>query len=371
MTPPSKRSQPPNKPPLAVLADLREWRSFAPGLERMRAALDALGEPHRAAAHAIVGGTNGKGTVAYNLALQAPKPCGLFVSPHVMDVRERITLAGEPFPDEAWRAAYAEILAAMGEPALSYFEWMLLLAACMFRRAGVRYAVYEVGLGGRLDAVNALDPQVSTLTNVSLDHVEILGDTVEKIALEKAAIARPGRPFVAPRSVWNIASVRRRLGEIGSDNRIFDDAPGYEAVRRPFDAALAALGWPPYAGELKRLPGRRMRLGQGLWLDGAHNPAGWADLAVWIRREAGAPVRVLTALSQGRDPEVFLRIMQPVAHEVVVWRAGFERELPAEDWPAGTRFVDDDGLPELLREPLLVCGSLYAVGRFLAWRQAA
>ncbi len=356
-----------NDPPLPELDLLDEWRSFKPGLDRIAAALQAMGSPHRQYPHVVVGGTNGKGTVSLNVARSASQPCGLFVSPHVLDVRERITVAGAPFPDSAWRRAYRAILEKIGALSLSYFEWMLALAVWMFREARVRFAVFEVGLGGRLDAVNALDPMLSVLTNVSVDHAEILGATVEQIALEKIEIARANRPFVCPASVYAMPAARARLTRIGCETRVFDDEPGFEGNKRTVRAVHEALGWPPFAGALDRLPGRRARLelGAGVWVDGAHNPASWQDLADWLVAEGQTPIRILASLAEGRDPSAFLEIMKPIAAEIYVWRAGFSRELPLERWPRRVPVWKDSHVDGLLDKPLLVCGSLYAVGRFL------
>src|SRR5690606_31422872 len=110
-----------------------------------------------------------------------PRGSGLFISPHLLDVRERISLQGDPAADELWREAHGRVRAAVPEPELSYFEWLLVLAAEMFRLRSVPVAVFEIGLGGRFDAANALDPCLSVLTNVSLDHTAILGETVTVI----------------------------------------------------------------------------------------------------------------------------------------------------------------------------------------------
>jgi len=352
--------------PIRELSGIDEWQSFEPGLERVKHGLKRLGFPHRHFRHFLVGGTNGKGTVSFNLARALGPSTGLFTSPHLIDVRERITLAGKPFPDSAWKKARDRILAVWPKPNLSYFEWLFLLAVEIFRQANVQDAVFEVGMGGRLDATNALSPELSILTQVSMDHQQFLGNTREEIALAKIEIARPEKPFFFPEDILAFNEVRSRIEIMGCLQKPQPISQRFEDNLNLVNQALEWLGHKPLE-KLVLLPGRRERLGSDLILDGAHNPVGWRDLARWVQSLHATPLNVLCSLSKGRNPETFLEELRPVAKRFYHWHAGFEKELPAEHWPDSVTVIESGDLQELLKRPLLVCGSLYFVGAFKAW----
>ncbi|MAK93842.1 MAG: bifunctional folylpolyglutamate synthase/ dihydrofolate synthase, partial [Gammaproteobacteria bacterium] len=146
-----------------------------------------------------VAGTNGKGSVVSvmeSLLCHAGIPVGAYTSPHLHCFNERIRLQGLPCDEDLICEAFSEIDAIRGELSLSYFEFATLAALWIFRRKRVSVALLEVGLGGRLDAVNVLDPDVSVITAVGLDHQDWLGDSREEIGLEKAGILRQGGNFV-------------------------------------------------------------------------------------------------------------------------------------------------------------------------------
>lgn len=165
------------------------------GLERVARVRDALGlKPGFPIL--TVGGTNGKGSVCAMLTAMlraAGYKVGTYTSPHLLTYNERVRIDLEPASDAAIVAAFAAVEAARGDTSLTYFEFGTLAAMQQFIAAGVDVAVLEVGLGGRLDAVNAFDADVAAVVNVDLDHQAYLGDTREKIAFEKAGIYRPGQ----------------------------------------------------------------------------------------------------------------------------------------------------------------------------------
>lgn len=169
------------------------------GLERAgqvadRLALRALGCPV-----ITVGGTNGKGsTVATLISIfrAAGYRVGSYTSPHLLHFNERICIDGVPVDDAILIAAFEKIRAAQDDVSLTYFEFTTLAAFLIFREAGLDVVVLEVGLGGRLDAVNLVDADVAVVTSIGIDHVEYLGDTRELIAVEKAGIFRAGRPAI-------------------------------------------------------------------------------------------------------------------------------------------------------------------------------
>lgn len=174
------------------------------GLEPMREALAAEGHPERSSRAVLVAGTNGKGGTAAFIAgiLQAHgHRTGLYTSPHLIDLRERFRVDGRPLDIDRVLPVGRDLLERFGEetsegPRLTFFELTTLMAARLFDQCGVDVAVYEVGLGGRLDAVNAIEPDLSVITNVERDHTEYLGDEIADIAREKCGILRQDVPAV-------------------------------------------------------------------------------------------------------------------------------------------------------------------------------
>jgi dihydrofolate synthase/folylpolyglutamate synthase len=173
-------------------------------LERMRALLRALGDPQNAYPTLHVGGTSGKGSTATMLAAaltQSGKRTGLHTKPHLSSMTERLRIDGVPISEDAFAALLDEIRPAIDSVAAehgraTYYETLLALSFAYFAKARVDVAVIEVGIGGTLDGTNVLLPEVAVITNIGLDHTEILGNTLEDIALDKAGIAKRGVPLV-------------------------------------------------------------------------------------------------------------------------------------------------------------------------------
>ena len=173
--------------------------AYNPGLDRIRALLDAMGSPHRAAPVVHVAGTNGKGSTASMVAAigtAAGLRVGLHTSPHLLRVTERFRIDGVSAPD-AWLAEAVERWGPIWDRiGPSFFEATTALAFAYFAEQQVDLMVVEVGLGGRLDATNVVAPVACGVTTVGLDHTDVLGDTVEAIAREKGGIAKPGVPLL-------------------------------------------------------------------------------------------------------------------------------------------------------------------------------
>ncbi len=202
------------------------------GLDRVRRVKDVLGQTQHCPV-IIVGGTNGKGsTCAYleNIIDRAGYRVGCYTSPHLLAYNERVRVSGKPVGDDALCAAFARVEAARlqaGPVALTYFEFGTLAAWEVFATARVEAAILEVGLGGRLDAVNVYEPDVSVVTTVALDHVDWLGPDRESIGYEKAGIYRAGRPALCadpnpPQSLLAHAAA------IGTDLRLIGRDFGFE-----------------------------------------------------------------------------------------------------------------------------------------------
>ena len=313
-------------------------RSVDLGLERVTAVLHALDlrdPPYRVI---TVGGTNGKGScVAWLTAYLAAagERVGTFTSPHLVRYNERIAVDGVDVDDATLCAAFAAVDHARGETSLTYFEFSALAALQVFRDAGCTFAVLEVGLGGRLDATNAIDADVAVVVSVGVDHTDWLGPDRESIGFEKAGIFRAGRPAVCadpapPASlVAHAAAIGARLIQVGRDYRYTVHADGrwdYDGVYRGLPApclpgavqygnaaaALAALvalpgrARPTQAAVVAGLARARLRARYEridtrpeIIIDVTHNPDGARVLAAELAadRPAGRTIAVCGMLA--------------------------------------------------------------------------
>ena len=181
--------------------DTFQFHGFRLGLERMEAILEALGNPHLAYPAIHVAGTNGKGsTCAFlsSILAEAGYKTGLYTSPHLFSLTERFKINQENISEEELAALIQEIKVLVEKGyELSYFEYTTAIAMLWFARQKVDIALFETGLGGRLDATNVIIPEISIITNVSLDHQSYLGSTIKEIAWEKAGIIKEGVPVVS------------------------------------------------------------------------------------------------------------------------------------------------------------------------------
>lgn len=210
--------------PESSLADwLTRLESISPreidlGLERVLAVLEEL-QLTLTAKILHVAGTNGKGSsvaLLQSLLATSGATVGTYTSPHILRFNERIRVSGDEVSDQAIVDAFERIEAVRGETPLTYFEFGTIAALVVFASRQVDIAVLEIGMGGRLDAVNAVEPMAGLITNVSLDHCDWLGNDVEAIAIEKAGIMRPGKPTVFASEDLPLA-VERYAGEIGAE----------------------------------------------------------------------------------------------------------------------------------------------------------
>ena len=175
------------------------FKTIDMGLERVKQAAQRLGVIAPGAFVFTVAGTNGKGstsTLIHNVLLEAGYHVGLYTSPHLIQFNERICIDGQICSDQELISAFEAIEATRGEISLTYFEFTTLAAAWIFQRKKLDAWVLEVGLGGRLDAVNIWDPDIAVVTSIDLDHQQWLGENREAIGIEKVGIGRPGKPLV-------------------------------------------------------------------------------------------------------------------------------------------------------------------------------
>ena len=207
---------------------------YRPGLDRVRKLADYLGNPQSKLKLIHIAGTNGKGSTAHLIAsvlMESGYKTGLFISPHFLDYRERITIGGKKIPKEFVLQFINSHFKVLSQWGLSFFEMNIGLALEYFRYEKVDYAILEVGLGGRLDATNIVCPILSVITNIGLDHTEYLGDTLEKIAYEKGGIIKNKVPVL-----------------IGQRQNGIDKV--FENISRSLDAPLYYSQPYPYMGEL-------------------------------------------------------------------------------------------------------------------------
>ncbi len=231
--------------------------AYKPGLERITAFCRHLGNPQRNFFTVHVAGTNGKGSVSHILASvlqQAGYRTGLYTSPHLHDFRERIRIDGEMIPKQKVVNFVDKHRDCMEELGLSFFEMTTALAFDCFAQSDVEVAVIETGLGGRLDATNILLPLVSVVTNVGLEHTDLLGDTIQQIAAEKAGIAKKSIPLI--------------LGEADEAyNAVFEQTAAALKTRVIYAEQEFACKAREHAGPLQRFTVERRRDGGSFRID--------------------------------------------------------------------------------------------------------
>lgn len=201
-----------------------------PGLQAVRDLLGRLGNPHEKFKSVLIGGTNGKGSVSaylHSILVESGYKAGLCTSPHFLDFRERIRLNRDMVPEEEVVEAVEKVRTVSTDIRPTFFELSTVLAMLYFAKAKVDIAVMEVGMGGRWDATNVLDPAISILTPIDFDHTDFLGDSLEKIAGEKAGIIREGGLLLTSEQGTEALEILRktcaeRKAEIWEISRIFD-----------------------------------------------------------------------------------------------------------------------------------------------------
>ncbi|WP_189643233.1 bifunctional folylpolyglutamate synthase/dihydrofolate synthase [Deinococcus piscis] len=392
-----------------------------PGLERIEALLARLGRPERRFRSVLIGGTNGKGSVAASLAAalqEAGHRTGLFTSPHLTHFAERFRVDGEQAEGKELLAALEAVRPHAEAVGATFFEVVTALGCWLFARAEVEWAVMEVGLGGRLDATNALSAELSVITNVGLDHTDVLGDSVEAIAAEKAGILRAGRPAVTASTpalwplleqseadLWTLGrEFSFRVKELGLQGAALELCwPGATEpllLRTPLlgthgaaNAALAAVAALRLGVEAQAVsrgltqthwPGRLEFLtvqGHSWLLDGAHNPDGAQALADTLDLLELPPVRLIFGTSADKAVEEMVQVLAPRVSDVILTQAQWSPRAAEPSflrplWEAQGIPVREAALPVQAlalaappswstapaAAPTVVCGSLYLVG---------
>lgn len=401
------------------------------GLARVGEVWRRLGAPRPARWQISVAGTNGKGsTVAFLEAMlrAGGYRVGSYTSPHILNYNERVRIAGTDADDAALIAAFERIEQARGDIPLTYFEFGTLAALLIFAAAGLDVALLEVGLGGRLDAVNLIDADVAVVTTIALDHQDWLGSDRDSIGREKAGIARPGRCLVVaeddpPAGLLDAAAAAgAHVFRAGHDFRIERQAagwcwfgaarelralppPGLAAPCQHANAAAAIAALHCLSGQIvlsdaaiaagvaqARVTARlqRLRLGRGeLLIDVAHNPQAAEVLAQWLAREPA--VRTIALFGALADKDVD-GMLQPLGRLVDEWHlldlsqdsergrdlpsldlafTGALGPLPRNGW-AGVAAALDNVAPRLQQgERIVAFGSFYVAAAALRWLEHA
>lgn len=339
------------------------------GLEIVEGAYEALGRPGRGIPAVHIVGTNGKGSTAALVehALRGRgRRTGLYTSPHLHRVGERVRVGGRPVEDERLRAHVEAVLRAERGLALprplSFFELLTLAALDLLAAAQVDALVVEAGLGGRLDATRLVVPHVVAVSAIDLDHQAILGETIAAIAAEKAAVMRPGVPTVsAPQRPEAAAVLQARAAAVGCPLHVVAPLPraprGLPGAHQRLNGALALAAARVLVPELcadeldgVAWPGRLERLAFGggtLVLDVAHNPAGVAVVAAAVRAgEVPRPDLVVLGCQADKDAAGMVAALASVpGSRVWVGLGEVPSHTPAGAWTARHASPDD---PEFL-----------------------
>lgn len=395
-------------------------------LDRVHRLLGLLDNPERAIPPAIhIAGTNGKGSTQAMIRAgleQAGQKVHAYTSPHLARFHERIRLAGQLISEPALTALLDECVAKNGPDEITFFEITTCAAFLAFARTRADWTLLEVGLGGRLDATNVITPRLSIITPVSMDHESFLGDTITKIASEKAGIikrgipviigpqhpdglqliestaARLGAPILAYGQHWHVWEERGRLiyqDENGLLDLPLPNLPGPHQIQNAGAAitALRHLGYSEGACEAAvaraEWPARMQRLRHGplvdlapqveLWLDGGHNPAGGEAIAATLARMPARPTHLICGMLNTKDVTGYMRPLAPqVTRLHAVSIPGEKNTLPAEATrdaalTAGITATTAPSVAEALaaitatdpQARVLICGSLYLAGSIL------
>jgi dihydrofolate synthase / folylpolyglutamate synthase len=377
------------------------------GLRNTELLLAALGNPERSFPSVQIAGTNGKGSTAVmldSICRAAGIKCGLYTSPHLVSITERISIAGTQISPEEFAACVttirdvsAELLNDKQLEALpTFFEQLTGAALLAFRNAGIELAILETGLGGRLDSTTAAKASFVAITPISMDHEEYLGDTLESVAAEKAAIIRPGvQAVIAKQHPVALGVLLRRCEETGVTPILDTDMHRYEGVRLGLRGRhqvenagvairLAELLDIPDAAivtglETAKHPGRLELIQHepAILIDGAHNPAGAESLRDYLDEFAPGPLTLVFGAMRDKQLERIGEVLFPSADVLILTtidnprsatlerlrevadRFARGRVLTSESSAAALNVARSETPPEGL---ICVAGSLYLVG---------
>ncbi|WP_055682250.1 bifunctional folylpolyglutamate synthase/dihydrofolate synthase [Jannaschia rubra] len=394
-------------------------------LDRVHRLLGALDHPERAIPPVVhIAGTNGKGSTLAMIRAGlegAGDTVHAYTSPHLARFHERIRVAGDLIAEDELSALLTECEQANGDAPVTYFEITTCAAFLAFARTPADWTLLEVGLGGRLDATNVVDPALCVITPVSIDHEGFLGDTLAAIAGEKAGILKRGVPcVVGPQDDAALEVIERQAARLGAPlhvhgqhwhvaeeagRLIFQDETGLMDLPLPrligrhqahnAGAAIAALRlldraagaeaamtraeWPARLQRLRSGPLVDAAGGAELWLDGGHNPAAGAALAEALTRLPPAPLHLICGMLNTKDATGYMAPLAPLADDLhAVSIPGETNTLTAAETVAaatraGLSASEAGSVAQAIatvtaRAPdarILICGSLYLAGHVL------
>lgn len=392
------------------------------GLESIRRLADSLGNPQNKFRSVLVAGTNGKGSVARilsNIMQAAGLRTGLYTSPHVISLEERFAVNGRPIDQAAFARHFTQVVSAVGWAGLpqhpTYFETITAVAFLYFAEAGVEIAILEIGMGGRLDSTNIVDPELSIIMPVGLDHQKQLGQTIAEIAGEKAGIIHPGRPvLVAPQGLEASRVIENRAVQQGSRLILFDPATlrvdgsdegryrfnlhgvhyqlglfGRHQVSNAAIAVEAARSIEPVrvseqacrrGVQETEMPGRIERIARDpdVFLDGGHNRDAAAALVDFLGEHTAPPRALVFGMMKDKDVDEVASILRPLFSAVYLTPIASPRSAPLEQlkqaFPEGI-VVDSpvEGIDRARQgaSTVVVAGSFYLVGEILRARKEA
>ncbi len=367
-------------------------------LKAMRLLLRRAGHPEKKYFRVLIAGTKGKGSTGFFLESfleSAGIRTGFYSSPHIEDPRERIRIGGKMISVREWCRAAAWVrglLAKDKAPSYTYFEIMTLMAAQVFKQAGVQVGIFEVGLGGRFDATNALGAQMSVLTPVHLDHEALLGPTIGKIAAEKAAIIRPGTDVITgpqrPDALRAIQTQVRRQKAVLWKSRPFK---GRLPLSGDFQRANAGTAQKAFEilekkHGFRRLPGRSPALASKNWegrlescggflFDAAHNPVSVEALARNLKNMKIRDPLVIFGTSRDKKSDLMLKALSKACKDIILTPTPHSRSqqlgtLMAQAKGLFARVFPAAGISEAVslalkiaeRRKIVVTGSFFILG---------
>ena len=390
------------------------------GLENTKELLERIGNPHQKFRSVHIAGTNGKGSVSAmteSVLREAGYVTGLYTSPHLVDFGERIRVCGEKISNEDFLELAVEVKHHADEmlresKKLTFFELTTVIAFSHFARKGVEIAVVEVGMGGRLDSTNVITPEVCAITPISMEHAEFLGDTISKIAAEKAGIIKPGIPVVSSRQTKDAMEVIKSKADtitvagedsafdiISSDasgTKIFSEALGMDlsvpligryqgdncalaalliqvlmnkGIYIPDDAIFRGLQNTKWPGRLETVS-----FSPRIIIDCTHTPAGAKAVASEVKRIFGEVILVFGILKD-KDVKSVAEEFGQISKEVFTVEPNTGRALPAELTAESFESYTKVQICSSLREAIfaakdkagtdgvvLITGSLYIAG---------
>lgn len=317
-----------------------------------------LGFPHRFFRTIHVGGTNGKGSVTQKIAKALEEEgyvVGLYTSPHISDVRERIQINGKMISIEDMHRLLTPLFSF--DLSFSFFDLMTATAFLYFKEQFVDWAVIEVGLGGRFDPTNVITPEISVITSIGYDHENLLGNTLEEIAREKGGIVKPGIPLVTGPTAAPFFP-----GSISVPNAPFYDLENQGIARAVLEKI--SISEPSIQKGLQKCPPCRFEIKGNIILDVAHNPDGFKKLieALRIHFPKQSKFHFITGFSKDKNWKECLDLIEPVAASITAVRIKNERlERPEMLQEYNKSITISASIQSALKPETMnvICGSFY------------